>query len=262
MSESHSNPPSSESSDGLEDEPQTLIEHLTDLRSALLRMSVAILVLFVAFVPFGRTLFSWAAKPFSDVLPENTSLIATEVISGFLVPFKLSFFAAVFVAMPYVLYQLWGFIAPGLYQREKRIATPLLMSSIALFYLGVMFVYYVVMPLAFGFIVKYAPDTVQVTPDISHYLSFMIAMFLTFGLAFEIPVAIVLLVWMGVSDVESLSAKRPYILIGAFTVGMFLTPPDIISQVLLAVPMYLLYELGLLMARRIGKRSDEPTTTA
>jgi len=240
MSEPSSNTQQSLGMDDLDEEPQTLIEHLTELRSALLRIVAAVMVLFVAFVPFGRTLFSWASKPFSEVLPANTSMIATEIISGFLVPFKLSFFAAVFVAMPYILYQMWGFIAPGLYKREKRIATPLLLSSIALFYIGVAFAYNVVMPLAFGFIVKFAPDTVQVSPDISHYLNFMISLFLTFGLSFEIPVAIVLLVWMGVTDVDALASKRPYILIGAFTVGMFLTPPDIISQILLAVQQHFL----------------------
>ena len=241
------------------DEPQTLLFHLTELRAMLLRIFIAVFGVFIVLMPFGPKLFLWVSTPLNEQLPANASMLAIKPISPFLTPLKLSFFTALFAVMPYVLYQLWGFIAPGLYQREKKVAIPLLITSVILFYAGVLFVFFVLFPLLFAFMVGYAPETVTVATDISEYLDFMVALCLTFGLAFEVPIAIVLLVWMGITTPDKLVTKRPYILIGAFVVGMFLTPPDVISQVLLAVPIYILYELGLVMARRITPR-DAPLT--
>ncbi|MFK8029256.1 MAG: twin-arginine translocase subunit TatC [Gammaproteobacteria bacterium] len=233
-----------------------------ELRSMLMRSVSVVVLLFCCIVPFGKHLFELASAPLVAKLPAEGSMIATNVISPFLAPFKLSFFTALFVAMPYLLYQLWGFIAPGLYKSEKRAAIPLLVSSILLFYTGVLFVYFVLFPVVFNFVVSVTPDTAVMMTDISQYLNFMLALFLVFGLAFEIPVATVLIVWIGITTPEALAKKRPYILIGAFVVGMFLTPPDIISQVMLAIPMYLLYEAGLLMARYVGNRDDEAPDAA
>ncbi len=247
----------SEESDKTEDEPQTLLFHLMELRSMLMRSVIVVVVLFACLMPFGKQLFEMASAPLVAKLPDNASMIATNVISPFLTPFKLSFFTALFLAMPYLLYQLWGFVAPGLYKSEKKVAIPLLASSIALFYSGILFVYFVLFPVVFSFVVKVTPGTAIMMTDISQYLNFMLALFLVFGLAFEIPVATVLIVWTGITTPDELAKKRPYILIGAFTLGMFLTPPDIISQVMLAIPMYALYELGLFMARWIGTRGDE-----
>ncbi len=245
-----------------EDEPQTLLFHLMELRSMLMRSVIVVVVLFACLMPFGKKLFEMASAPLVAKLPDNASMIATNVISPFLTPFKLSFFTALFLAMPFLLYQLWGFVAPGLYKSEKKAAIPLLASSIVLFYTGILFVYFVLFPVVFGFVVKVTPDTAVMMTDISQYLSFMLALFLVFGLAFEIPVATVLIVWIGITTPEALAKKRPYILIGAFTLGMFLTPPDIISQVMLAVPMYALYEAGLFMANWIGTRDEAPDTAS
>lgn len=246
----------------LDDEPQTLLFHLMELRSMLMRSMIVVTVLFACIVPFGKRLYELASEPLAAKLPDNASMIATNVISPFLAPFKLSFFTALFIAMPYLLYQLWGFVAPGLYKSEKRAAIPLLVSSIALFYLGVLFVYFVLFPVVFTFVVAITPDTAVMMTDIGQYLNFMLALFLVFGLAFEIPVATVLICWIGITTPEALGKKRPYVLIGAFTIGMFLTPPDIISQVMLAVPMYLLYEVGLFMARWFGSRNKKAPDTA
>lgn len=226
----------------------------------LMRSVVVVVALFAVLVPFGKRLYEWVSSPLAAKLPEGASMIATNPISPFLTPFKLSFFCALFLAMPYLLYQIWGFVAPGLYKSEKRAAVPLLISSIVLFYTGIAFVYFVLFPILFNFVVNITPDTAVMMTDIGQYLDFMLALFLVFGLAFEIPVATVLVIWMGITTPEKLAKKRPYILIGAFTLGMFLTPPDIISQVLLAIPMYLLYELGLIMSRWVGTRDDAPDT--
>lgn len=228
----------------------------------LMRSVIVVVVLFACIVPFGKRLYKLASAPLEAKLPVDSSMIATNVVSPFLAPFKLSFFIALFVAMPYLLYQLWGFIAPGLYKSEKRAAVPLLVSSVLLFYMGILFVYFVLFPVVFSFVVSVTPENVKMMTDISEYLSFMLALFLVFGLAFEIPVATVLIVWIGITTTEELAKKRPYILIGAFVLGMFLTPPDIISQVMLAVPMYLLYEAGLFMAKYVGTRDDEAPDAA
>lgn len=227
----------------------TLLSHLMELRTRALKMVVAVLVIFVCLVPFADTIFTLAATPLMARLPEGTSMIATQVASPFLTPFKLSLAVAVFLAMPILLYQAWAFVAPGLYKHERRLMMPLMASSIVLFYSGVAFAYYVVFPLMFGFFTAVAPSGVTVMTDISAYLDFVLALFFAFGLAFEVPVATVLAVWAGFTTPAKLGKKRPYVLLGAFVLGMLLTPPDIISQTLLAVPVYILFEAGIIMAR-------------
>lgn len=227
----------------------TLLSHLVELRSRLLRMVVAVLLVFVCLAPFADQIFTLAADPLMARLPEGTSMIATQVASPFLTPFKLALAVAVFLTVPYLLYQAWAFIAPGLYKQERRLVLPLMSSSIVLFYSGVAFAYYVVFPLMFGFFTAAAPTGVTVMTDIAAYLDFVLALFFAFGIAFEVPVATVLAVWAGFTTPAKLAAKRPYVLLGAFVVGMLLTPPDIISQTLLAVPVYILFEAGIVMAR-------------
>jgi sec-independent protein translocase protein TatC len=227
----------------------TLLSHLVELRTRVLKMVVAVLVIFICLVPFADTIFTLAAEPLMARLPEGTSMIATQVASPFLTPFKLSLAVAVFLAMPFLLYQAWAFVAPGLYKHERRLVVPLMASSIVLFYSGVAFAYYIVFPLMFGFFTAVAPTGVTVMTDIAAYLDFVLALFFAFGLAFEVPVATVLAVWAGFTTPAKLSKKRPYVLLGAFVLGMVLTPPDVISQTLLAVPVYILFEGGIIMAR-------------
>lgn len=226
----------------------TLLSHLVELRSRLLKVAAAIVAVFVVLLPFARQIFVLVSEPLRKVLPGN-QMIATAVASPLLTPFKLTFFVALFIAMPVVLYQTWAFVAPGLYKQEKRFAVPLLASSILLFYAGVAFAYFVVFPLMFGFFTAVAPDGVEVMTDIAAYLDFISMIVLAFGIAFEVPVATVLIVWTGLTTPAKLSKARPYVFLLAFVMGMFLTPPDVISQTLLAVPVYLLYELGILMSR-------------
>jgi sec-independent protein translocase protein TatC len=225
------------------------VSHLVEMRDRLVKALLGVLVVFIPLSFFSKDLFTLLAGPLLVFLPEGTSMIATEVASPFLTPFKLSLLAALVLAMPWVLHQVWGFIAPGLYQHERRIAVPLLVSSVALFYAGIAFAYYVVFPLVFGFLTSMAPEGVTIATDIGRYLDFVIALFLAFGIAFEVPIATVLMVWTGITTPAKLKEKRPYVFLGAFVAGMFLTPPDIISQTLLAVPMYLLFEGGIVMAR-------------
>jgi len=227
----------------------TLLSHLFELRTRILKMVVAVLLIFVCLVPFADTIFTQVAAPLMARLPEGTSMIATQVASPFLTPFKLALAVAVFLAMPFLLYQAWAFVAPGLYKHERRLVIPLMASSIVLFYSGVAFAYYVVFPLMFGFFTSVAPSGVSVMTDIASYLDFVLALFFAFGLAFEVPVATVLAVWAGFTTPKKLSEKRPYVLLSAFVLGMLLTPPDIISQTLLAVPVYILFEGGIIMAR-------------
>lgn len=227
----------------------TLLSHLVELRTRILKMVVAVLLIFVCLVPFADTIFSMVASPLMARLPEGTSMIATQVASPFLTPFKLALAAAVFLAMPFLLYQAWAFVAPGLYKHERRLVLPLMASSIVLFYGGVAFAYYIVFPLMFAFFTTVAPTGVAVMTDIAAYLDFVLALFFAFGFAFEVPIATVLAVWAGFTTPEKLSKKRPYVLLGAFVMGMLLTPPDVISQTLLAVPVYLLFEVGIIMAR-------------
>jgi len=233
----------------------TLLSHLVELRGRLLKIAAAVVVIFVALLPFSRKIFSLVSEPLREVLPGN-AMIATQVASPLLTPFKLTFYAAFFIAMPVVLYQVWSFVAPGLYKKEKRFAIPLLASSIILFYMGIAFAYFVVFPLMFGFFTAVAPEGVEVQTDIAQFLDFITTIVFAFGLAFEVPVATVLIVWTGLTTPEKLGKARAYVFLGAFVMGMFLTPPDIISQTLLAVPVYLLYELGIVMSRIFTIREE------
>lgn len=234
----------------------TLVSHLVELRDRILRALIAVLLVFLALAPFANTLYETVAAPLMSVLPEGDSMISTEPHGPFFVPFKFAFACAFAIAMPYLLCQLWAFVAPGLYTHEKRLALPVLISSSILFYLGIAFAYFAVFPIIFAFFAGTAPQGVAVMTDINAYLSFVIKLFFAFGLAFEVPVATLLLLRMGVTTVEKLKAKRPYIIIAAFVVGMLLTPPDIFSQTLLAVPVWLLFELGLLCAKYMPRKAD------
>lgn len=232
-----------------EQKEQTLMDHLIELRDRLLHMVLAILVVFLALFAFSEDIFSLAADPLLQLMPEGTSMIATGVTSPFLVPFKLVLLLSVLLTIPYILHQIWSFIAPGLYSHEKTMAAPLLISSIVLFYCGIAFAYFVIFPILFSFFIGIAPEGVAVMTDIGQYLDFIIAIFLAFGIAFEVPVATFLIIAAGLTTPDKLANKRPYIIIGAFVIGMLLTPPDVISQSLLAVPIWLLFELGLMMSR-------------
>lgn len=242
-------------SDAEQDAPQPLVAHLTELRDRLLRAILAVLIAFIGLFPFANDIYTFVSKPLRDVLPEGASMIATEVATPFLTPFKLTLVLALFVAIPVVLYQLWAFVAPGMYKKEKRIAFPLLASSVLLFYGGAAFAYFVVFPLVFAFFTSIGPQDMQIMTDINSYLSFVLKLFFAFGVAFEIPIAAVILIWSGVTTAEALAKKRPYIIVGCFIFGMLLTPPDIISQSLLAIPMWMLFELGVLFGRMIRKKA-------
>jgi len=224
---------------------QPFISHLVELRDRLLRIVLAVAVVFLCLIPFANRLFSALSGPLLAHMPEGSNMIAIEVASPFLTPFKLTLVMAVFIAMPLVLYQFWAFVAPGLYRHERRLVLPLLASSTILFYAGAAFAYYVVFPLVFAFLTGTAPEGVAVMTDISRYLDFVLMLFFAFGIAFEVPVFTVLLVWTGMVTQDGLRQKRPYIIVGAFVIGMLLTPPDIISQTLLAVPVLILFELGV-----------------
>lgn len=238
---------SDESEENLEE--ATLISHLVELRTRVLKASVAVLAVFVCLVPFAQQIFTGVADPLMSKLPEGSTMIATQVASPFITPFKTTLFVALFFAMPVVIYQVWAFVAPGLYRREKKFAVPLVISSIILFYCGIAFAYWVVFPLMFAFFTSVTPEGVAMMTDISSYLDFILTIFFAFGLAFEVPIATVMLVASGLMSAKSLRSKRPYVFLGAFVLGMLLTPPDVISQTLLAVPIYLLYEVGIFMAR-------------
>lgn len=230
-------------------EEGTLISHLVDLRLRLLRAVLAVGIICLALLPFARRIFTLVAQPLLRQLPEGSQMIATQVTAPFLTPLKTTFFVAVFIAMPVVLYQLWAFVAPGLYRRERRFAVPLLISSVVLFYIGVAFAYFLVFPTVFHFFAATTPDGVTMMTDINSYLDFTLLTCFAFGIAFEVPVATVLLIGTGLVKAEKLGKQRPYIFLGAFVVGAVLTPPDVISQAMLAVPMYCLFEGGLVMAR-------------
>lgn len=237
------------------EDTQPLISHLIELRKRLLNSIIAIAVIFLALVYFANDIYQLVAAPLIQQMPLGSTMIATDVASPFFTPIKLTIYVSVFLAAPVVLYQIWAFVAPALYRHERKLLFPLLFSSTVLFYVGIAFAYFVVFPLAFGFLTKTAPIGVIVSTDIAKYLDFVMTLFLAFGVAFEVPVAIILLCWMGVTTPESLRRKRPYILVGAFVVGMLLTPPDVFSQTLLAVPMYCLFEVGLWFSRfYVGKR--------
>lgn len=236
---------------------QTLIGHLIELRSRLMRSLLCLLLVTVALLPLAESIYTLVATPLIERLPAGTNMIATEVASPFLAPFKLTLFLALFISMPYLLYQAWAFISPGLYRHEQRVALPLLVASIVLFYAGVAFTYIMVLPLLFSFFIGIAPAGVTVMTDISRYLDFVLKLFFAFGLAFEIPVVTLTLIWSGIVSVASLRRKRPWVILGVFVIGALLTPPDIISQSMLAVPMWLLFEAGLLLARFLPVRLPE-----
>lgn len=233
------------------------ISHLLELRDRLLKSVAAILVIFLICAPFANTLYLVLAEPLMSALPEGNTMISTEPHGPFFVPFKLAFAVAVALAVPVLLYQLWAFVAPGLYENEKRLAIPLIVSSSLLFYLGILFAYFVVFPIIFLFFTSTAPEGVAVMTDINSYLSFVLKLFFAFGVAFEVPVATVLMVRMGATTPDSLAEKRPYIIVTAFVVGMMLTPPDIFSQTMLALPVWLLFEVGLFFARRMYRTKVE-----
>lgn len=260
MSDAPNSPPPGQHEGGEEETlaEGTLVSHLIELRSRLVKAALGFGVVFACMVPFTQEIFVLVSKPLTDVLPKGSQMIVTGIAAPFLTPFKTTMFIALFAAMPVILYQMWRFVAPGLYRREKRFAIPLIVSSILLFYAGVAFAYFVVFRLAFRFFIKVTPSNVVNMPEIGEYLSFVLKLFFGFGVAFEMPIGIVILVWSGVTTVSTLSKARPYIFLGAFVVGMLLTPPDIISQTLLALPMYMLFEGGLIMSRLLlRKRAEE-----
>ncbi|NJD08779.1 MAG: twin-arginine translocase subunit TatC [Methylococcaceae bacterium] len=241
------------------DGEQPFLSHLVELRDRLLKAIAAVLVLFLGLAFYANPIYSYLAGPLLQHLPAGTQMIAIEVASPFLTPFKLTLVVALFLAVPFVLYQAWAFIAPGLYRHERRMVLPLLLSSTILFYCGVAFAYYVVLPLVFGFLTTAAPVGVTVMTDITQYLDFILTIFFAFGICFEVPIATILLIWSGVVSREALVDKRPYVIVLAFFVGAVLTPPDVVSQTLLAVPMWLLFELGLWFSRffKPGEEQDE-----
>lgn len=230
-----------------------MVVHLLEMRNRLLQCMLVVLVIFLGLFAYSNELYLYISEPLVAHLPENSSMIATDVTSPFLTPFKLTLVLSVFAAMPFILYQVWAFVAPGLYKREKIIVVPLFLSSVFLFYAGMAFAYYLVFPLVFTFFTSASPDGVLVMTDIRSYLDFVLKLFFAFGLSFEIPVAIVILSWVGLVDPSRLGKKRPYIFVLCFSFGMLLTPPDVISQILLAIPMWLLFELGLVLSKAISK---------
>ena len=238
----------------------TFISHLVELRNRLFYALIAVGALFLALLPFSNLVYELLADPLVAVLPTGTTMIATEVASPFLTPLKLTFMAAIVLAVPYLLFQLWAFVAPGLYRHERRLAFPLLFSSTLLFYVGMAFAYFVVFPVVFNFFVISAPKGVTVMTDIRSYLDFVFTLFFAFGIAFEIPIAVVLLAKMGVVDPESLRKKRPYVVLGVFLVAALLTPPDILSQSFLALPMWFLFEVGLIVARYLAPAAEDAVT--
>ena len=247
--------------DRQDDREQSFVSHLVELRARLLKAVAAVLLVLVALLPFANKLYGWLALPLIAHLPHGGTMIATEVASPFLTPLKLAFFVALFIAIPFVLYQLWAFVAPGLYRNERRLAVPILVSSVALFYLGCAFAYFLVLPAVFTFMTHVAPAGVAVMPDISHYLSFVLALFLAFGLCFELPVVLVILVALGVVTPAQLAGSRRYAIVGSFVVAAVLTPPDVLSQTMLAVPMIVLYEVGIVGARMLTKPASQSSPT-
>ena len=242
------------------DQSQPLIAHLIELRNRLLRSLMFVLVVFCALVYWANDIYTLLATPLTSNLPAGATMIATNVATPFFTPIKLTIVTAIFLSVPYILYQIWAFVAPALYKHEKRLIYPLLVSSTLLFYCGVTFAYYVVFPIVFGFLTSTTPEGVQMATDISSYLDFVLTIFLAFGICFEVPVAIILLCWAGITTPEDLREKRPYIIVAAFIIGMLLTPPDIFSQTLLAIPMCLLFEVGVVCARFYKPREEETTS--
>ncbi|PZP64876.1 MAG: twin-arginine translocase subunit TatC [Azospira oryzae] len=239
------------------DEQETFISHLIELRDRLLRAIIAWVVVFVALFPWARDLYTLLAKPLLAKLPQGGQMIATEVVTPFFVPVKVAMLTGFLVALPYILYQLWAFVAPGLYTHEKRLVLPLVVSSTVLFIAGMAFAYFLVMPVVFGFITSIAPEGVAVMTDISKYLDFVMTLFIAFGITFEVPIAVIVLVRFGVVSIEKLKEARPYVIVGAFVIAAIVTPPDVISQIMLAVPLCLLYEAGIFLARFVVRRTAD-----
>ncbi|MFL0800682.1 MAG: twin-arginine translocase subunit TatC [Agarilytica sp.] len=236
---------------------QPIIQHLLELRTRLLRSLLVVVVIFFSLFAFANDIYEFVAQPLQQFLPENSTMIATDVASPFLTPFKLTLLVSLFLSMPFILFQIWSFIAPALYKHEKRIAMPLFIASVMLFYAGIAFAYYVVFPLAFKFFMSVAPDSIAAMPDISSYLSFVLKIIFGFGIAFEVPVITIMLIAAGIISADGLAKKRPYVIVGCFVMGMFLTPPDVISQVMLAFPMWLLFEFGLFFGRILSKKEAQ-----
>lgn len=240
----------------MSDRELPLVQHLIELRTRLLHTVIFVLVVFCCLFYFSNDIYYIISAPLQNLLPENTSMIATDVVSPFLTPLKLTFFAAVLLSIPYILYQIWAFIAPGLYKHEQRLAAPLLISSVFLFYAGMTFAYFVVFPLLFGFVTGIGLEGVATMTDIAKYLDFVLQLFFAFGFAFEIPIAVILMIHAGVLTPDGLAAKRPYIVVGCFIIGMLLTPPDVFSQILLALPMWMLFEVGVFIGRALHKNKE------
>jgi sec-independent protein translocase protein TatC len=240
-----------------DDTQETFISHLVELRSRLLRSIVAVVIVLLCLFPWAKEIYAFLAAPLLKALPHGSTMIATDVTGTFLVPLKVTLMAAFLIALPYVLYQMWAFVAPGLYKHEQRLAAPVIVSSVFFFALGMAFAYYAVFPIAFGFFANYTPAGVQMMTDIDKYLSFALTMFIAFGITFEVPVVVIVLVRLGVVKLATLRSIRGYVIVGAFIVGAIFTPPDILSQVMLAVPLWLLFELGLLVARFISVPAPE-----
>ena len=237
----------------------TLFDHLLELRTRLLRAVLGVIIVFCSLVYFAQDIYQYLAQPLLATMPTGSQMIATDVASPFFAPFKLTIVLSIFLAMPHILYQMWSFIAPGLYRNEKRLIAPLMLGSTLLFYSGIAFAYFIVFPVVFAFFTSVAPEGVVIATDISSYLDFVLKLFFAFGAAFEIPIAIILMCWTGVTSPDSLRQKRPYVVVGAFVLGMLLTPPDIISQSMLAIPMLLLFEVGIIIASMYQKKDEELT---
>ncbi len=242
------------------DSPQTFITHLLELRDRLLRCAIAWILVFVCLFPFANDLYSLLAQPLLHKLPQGGQMIATEVVTPFFVPIKVAMMTAFLISMPYILYQIWAFVAPGLYRHEQKIILPLVSASVILFLCGMAFAYFLVFPIVFGFIVGIAPQGVAVMTDINKYLDFVITLFIAFGVTFEVPIVVIALAMMGIVEVKQFREGRPYVIVGAFIIGAVFTPPDVISQIMLALPLWLLYEMGVLVAAWLVKRKDSAET--
>ena len=238
----------------VEEKEESFLSHLVELRDRLLKSVLVVTAVFLCLFPFSQTIYSWLAGPLLEQLPEGANMIAIEVAAPFLIPFKMVLMLSIFISIPFILYHVWAFIAPALYKKEKQLVLPLLASCVVLFFMGVAFAFFIVFPLVFDFLTGFAPEGVEVNTDIGKYLDFVMTIFIAFGIAFEVPVAIILLVVMGITTPASLASKRPYFIVAAFIVGMILTPPDVISQTLLALPMWLLFEAGILLSKVVLKK--------
>lgn len=240
----------------------TLVDHLVELRDRILRCIVALVVVFLALFAFSSDIYTYVAEPLVSALPEGTSMIAIDPTAPFFAPFKLTFYVSFLISAPYILYQLWSFVAPGLYKNEKAVAIPLFISSVFLFYAGVAFARYILFDFVFSFFISVAPEGIQVAPDISSFLSFALTIFFAFGLAFEIPIAVFLCIWAGLADAKTLAAKRPYVVVGCFVAAMLLTPPDPFTQSMLALPMWALFEVGIIAGRLMRKRDEQEDSSS